>query len=303
MKIHKNAIALMLSVLTAGAASAADYTVTVEPNYPPAQAQQVYKPLLDYLSKSTGHRFILKTAGNYHVYWRDLRGGVVTDFAFEEAHFTEYRANRQRFSPIVRVADPTKFTLLVDANNAAAGANGLIGHRIASMSAPSLGYLLLGELYQNPIAQPEIQSVAASWKDGVEMVFAGETDGAMVPGYIAQTYPNLVPVATSRDFIGRAFSASPKVPADVRKKVGDALLRLHRDKALYDVISELGATQFVPATSADYAGSERLLRGVFGYQAIRGKTVPVQTTAPAAPPGAKPATTSQGFSVKAERGG
>ena len=297
MKISsKCALAIVFSFLLGGAANAADYTVTVEPNYPPAQAQEVYKPLLAYLSKATGHRFLLKTSGNYHVYWRDMRGGVPTDFAFEEAPFTDYRISRQRFTPIARVADPTKFILLVDSNNAAAGANGLIGRRIASMSAPSLGYLLLGELYKNPIAQPEIQSVAASWKDGVEMVFAGETDAAMVPGYIAQTYPNLVPVATSRDFIGRAFSAGPKVPADVRKKVGDALLKLHKDPALYDVISELGATQFVPATAAEYAGNERLLRGVFGYQPLKGKSIPTATTAP---PGAEPA--PAGLSIKAKR--
>jgi len=297
MKNHsKTAFAIVFSMLLAGAAKAADYTVAVEPNYPPARAQEVYKPLLDYLSKATGQRFILKTAGNYHVYWRDMRGGAVTDFAFEEAHFTDYRINRQRFTPLVRVADPTKFVLLVDANNADAGANGLIGRRIASMSAPSLGYLLLGDLYKNPIAQPEIQSVAASWADGVEMVFAGETDAAMVPGYIARTYPNLVSVATSRDFVGRAFSANPKVPADVRKKVADALLRLHKDQTLYDVINELGATQFVPATAADYAGSERLLRGVFGYQAL-----PSRPGTNTAAPGTQPA--PQGISIKAERGG
>jgi len=296
MKIRsKFALSLVLSMSTFVAAQAADFTVTVEPNYPPAQAQDVYRPLLAYLSKATGHRFILKTAGNYHVYWRDMRGGAATDFAFEEAHFTDYRVNRQRFTPLVRVVDPTKFTLLVDASNANAGANGLIGRRIASMSAPSLGYLLLGELYKNPIAQPEIQSVAASWKDGVEMVFAGETDAAMVPGYIAQTYPNLVPVATSRDFIGRAFSASPKVPMDVRKKVADALLRLHKDKTLFDVLSELGATQFVPATAADYAGSERLLRGVFGYQPMPSR--------PGVTPAAGSQAAPQGISIKAERGG
>ena len=60
-------------------------------------------------------------------------------------------------------------------------------------------------MFKNPVAQPDIRSEAASWKDGVEMVFAGESEAAMVPGYIAQTYPNLVPVATSRDFIGRAL--------------------------------------------------------------------------------------------------
>ena len=302
MKISRyTAIAAVMALLFAGSAIAADYTVTVEPNYPPAQAQAVYKPLLDYLSKATGQHFVLKTSGNYHVYWRDLRSAAPTDFAFEEAHFTDYRINRQRFMPLVRVVDPTKFVLLVDSSNAEGGANALIGRRIASMSAPSLGYLLLGELYKNPIAQPEIQSAAASWKDGVEMVFAQESEGAMVPGYIASTYPNLVSVATSRDFVGRAFSASPKVPPDVRKKVTDALLALHKNPALFDVISELGATQFVPATAADYAGNERLLRGVFGYTALKGKPAPAATTAPGAAPGTAPSQ-STGLSIKAKRG-
>ena len=299
MNIRTHILVPLALLAFAGLARAADFTVTVEPNYPPAQAQDVYRPLLAYLSKATGHRFILKTSGNYHVYWRDLRGGAPTDFAFEEAHFTDYRVNRQRFTPLVRVTDPTKFTLLVDAANADAGPNGLIGRRIASMSAPSLGYLLLGELYKNPIAQPEIQSVAASWKDGVEMVFNSETDAAMVPGYIAQTYPNLVPVATSRDFIGRAFSASPRVPMDVRKKVADALLRLHKDQSLYDVINELGATQFVPTSAAEYAGNERLLRGVFGYQALPTKAVPATA---ASAPGAAPAP-QQGLLFRAKKGG
>ena len=276
-------------------AAAADYTFTVEPNYPPAQAQEVYKPLLDYLGKATGHKFVLKAAPNYHVYWRDMRSATPTDFALEEAHFTDYRINRQRFTPLVRSSDPTRYTLLADADVASKGANYLIGRRIVSMSAPSMGYLLLGELYKNPISQPEIQSVAASWKDGVEMVFADETDAAMVPGYIAKDYPNLVPVATSRDFVGRALSAGPTVPADVRKKVSDAMLRLNRDPALNDVLIELGATQFIATNAAEYAGNERLLRGVFGYKAIAGKA-PI--AAPPPPPGAS---TPSGFSVDAGR--
>ena len=301
MKIsHKSVVATVLALLFAGGAAAAEYTVTVEPNYPPAQAQQVYRPLLAYLSKATGQTFVLKTSGNYHTYWRDMRSAVPTDFAFEEAHFTDYRINRQRFTPLVRTVDPTKFILLVDSSNVSGGANGLIGRRIASMSAPSLGYLLLGELYKNPIAQPEIQSAATSWKDGVEMVFAGESDGAMVPGYIASTYPNLVSVATSRDFVGRAFSASPKVPPDVRNKVTQALLAMHKNPALFDAINELGATQFVPATAAEYAGNERLLRGVFGYQPLKGAPTPASSTSPDAPTGSP--VQSRGVSIKAKRG-
>ena len=47
MKVSQGLAALVFSLLAAPT-MAADYTLAVEPNYPPAQAQQVYKPLLDY---------------------------------------------------------------------------------------------------------------------------------------------------------------------------------------------------------------------------------------------------------------
>lgn len=271
----KKGLAALLFTLAATPAMSAEYILAVEPNYPPAQAEQVYRPLLDYLSASTGHTFRLKTATNYHVYWRDLRSGSKTDFAFEEAHFTDYRANRLGFTPLVRVAESTRYSLLADGPVADRGVSGLIGYRVVSMPAPSMGYLLLGDLYRNPIAQPEIMSVAANWRDGVEMLFSQETEAAMVPNYIAQLYPNLVAVSESREFTGRALSAGGTVPADVRKAVSDAMLKLHEDDTLYEVLVELGASQFVPATAAEYAGGENLLRGVFGYK-------PVQKAAPAA---------------------
>jgi len=277
MKLELGLSALLLAMLST-TASAATYTLAVEPNFPPAQAQQVYKPLLDYLSASTGHQFVLKTATNYHVYWRDLRSGSKTDFAFEEAHFTDYRIDRLGFTPLVRVSEPTRYSLLADFDAAQGGIQGLIGYRVVSMPAPSMGYLLLGELYKNPIAQPEIRSVAANWRDGVEMIFSQETEAAMVPNYIAAPYSNLTVVSESAEFTGRALSAGGTVPADVRQAVTEAMLRLHQDDSLYEVLVELGANQFVEATASEYRGSERLLRGVFGY-----KPKPAGATPPPAP--------------------
>jgi ABC-type phosphate/phosphonate transport system substrate-binding protein len=267
IKLKKCLFAAVIAA-TATPALAAEYILAVEPNYPPAQAEQVYKPLLDYLSKSTGHTFKLKAATNYHVYWRDLRSGSKTDFAFEEAHFTDYRVNRLGFTPLVRVAESTRYSLMADAVVAEEGTTGLIGYRVVSMPAPSMGYLLLGDLYKNPIAQPEIMSVAASWRDGVEMIFSQETEAAMVPNYIAAPYAgsSLSVVSESREFTGRALSAGGTVPADVRQAVSDAMLKLHEDDALYEVLVELGASQFVETNAAEYAGSESLLRGVFGYK-------------------------------------
>lgn len=266
-------------------ASAANYTVTVEPNYPAGQAQEIYKPLMAYLGRATGHTFTLKTANNYHGYWRDILANAPVDFSFEEAHFADFRAQRQGFMPLVRVAEPTQFSLLVSPENTAGGTQGLMAGTIISMPSPSLGYLFLGELYPNPIAQPEIASSAQTLKDGVDAVFAQEAMGAMVPVYIAQQYPNLESVHLSRSLPGRSFNASGKVPANVRTAVTNAMLKLHENPNLIDVLTEIGTTQFVKASAAEIAGNERMLRRVFGYP----KTAPKAAAAPAPAAGAKPA--------------
>ena len=150
---------------------------------------------------------------------------------------------------------------------------------IVSMPSPSLGYLFLGELFPNPIAQPEIASTAQTWKDGVDSVFAQEAKGAMVPVYIAQQYPNLESVHLSRSLPGRSLNAARKVPADVRTAVTNAMLKLHENPALIDVLTELGTAQFVKTNAAEIAGNERMLRRVFGYP----KPAPAPAVKPAAP--------------------
>ena len=45
----RNCLMAQAMAFTAAPALAANYTLAVEPPYPPAQAEQVYQPLLDYL--------------------------------------------------------------------------------------------------------------------------------------------------------------------------------------------------------------------------------------------------------------
>src|SRR3546814_14946124 len=84
-----------------------DYTVSVEPSYPAQQAHDVYQPLLEYLSKATGQRFVLHYPSNYHLMWRDIRNNTPVDFAFEEAQFTDFRAQRFGFVPLARTTEPS----------------------------------------------------------------------------------------------------------------------------------------------------------------------------------------------------
>jgi ABC-type phosphate/phosphonate transport system substrate-binding protein len=279
---------LLLCAAVWQTASAADFKIGIEPSYPREQAQEIYKPLLQYLGKTTGHNFILVVPRNYHFLWRDLRQNAPLDFAFEEAHFVDYRAKRHGFEPLVRTIEPTNYTLLAQPDLAENGLNGLVGRRIACMPSPSLGFALVAEMFKNPVAQPDIRSEAASWRDGVEMVFAGEADAAMVQTYIADAYPNLVAVNKTRDFPGRAVSAAASVDPAVKQAVKDALLKLHEDPDQLNTLNELGTAQFQETSAAEYAGAEQMLSGFFGYTAPPGATPPPATPPPATPPSGAP---------------
>lgn len=257
---------LLLGILGCGPAVAADYTVSVEPSYPANQARDVYQPLLDYLGKATGHRFMLRYPSNYDSLWRDIRANMPIDFTFEEAQFTDYRAQRFGFEPLARTVEPTSYALIAAPEVAERGVDALVGYRVVSTPSPSLGYALLIEIYRNPIRQPDVLSTAAGWKDGVEMIFAGEADAAMVPSYIAQLFPNLTEIQRSRELPGRAFSAAKTVPDDVKAAVRQALLKLNADETLYKVIKEIGTTRFEPANASQYVGNQQALRGFLGYR-------------------------------------
>lgn len=259
------AFALAAAGLT-GAVAAAEYSFVVEPVYGPQKAAEVYKPLVDYLAKATGEKFTLVTPKNYHFYWRDLRENQKFDFAMDEAHLADYRVQRFQFVPLVHTAERQSYTLVTNVDLQDKGLEGLIGRKIVCMGAPSLGYSLLLGFYPNPIQQPDIESSAASWRDAVEAVFAGEAAAAMVPTWLKDQYPNLTPVKTSVEFAGAAISAAPGVPEATRKKVTEALLKLDQDPTLSNLLLELGISKFVAASPADYKGAEAMLKDFYGYQ-------------------------------------
>lgn len=265
---------LALSALCLGMAMAAlpavsaQYRFTPEPNYTPDAAQDIYKPLLDYLSKATGDTFVLVAPPNYSAYWRDILKPDITDFSYDEAHFADYRIQHSQFIPLVRKSEPTTYTLLANVDFEGKDTNALLGSSIATMPAPSLGYALLVQFFPDPVQQPRILSSATSWRDTVQIVFGGEADAAIIPSWIASAdgYPNLVTIKTSRSFAGAAILASPNVPEDVRNKVRDALLDVEGAPELGELLLELGISKLVPATPKDYAGDQQMLSGFYGYK-------------------------------------
>lgn len=283
--------AVLLAGLVAGVsatAQGANYTLTVEPNYPADQIREVYGPLVAYLNRTTGHRFIVQSATNFNEHWRQLRSGAPTQFVFEEGHFFDYRRKRSGAIGVARTQENSAFVIAVaDPEIAAEGRDGIVGRTVASLGAPNLAYVLVFDAFRNPLAQPEVRAVSSKWSDGPDLVFSGDVEGTLLPAYMASENPALTEIWRSREVPGRVFSASPDLPQDVRQKVADALLKLHEDPEAYAVMTELRTERLVGVDQAAYDGLERLLINSFGYVA------PAAPAAPAATPPAAPETPAE----------
>jgi len=260
-------LALALTAMSVtGSRIAAEYNFAVEPTYSPERAREVYEPLINYLDKTTGHTFKLIVARNYAFYWNDIRTRKDLHFVFDEAHFTDFRIQRYGYEPLVKSSLPSSYSLLSQDDVGEGNVQAFVARSLVTMPAPNLGFALLLEYFPNPMQQPDLRSLASSWNDTVESVFAGEADAALVPTWLRDQYPNLIPIITTREFPGAAISASADVPADVKAAVKEALLKLHEDPSSFDVLNELGTPQFVEATVADYKGSEQMLKNFYGYK-------------------------------------
>lgn len=257
-------LVILPAFLLAYAASAAEFSVVVQPEFTPDRSKNVFQPLIDYLSTTTGHTFRLITPRDYHDYWLRIQAGDMPDLIIDEAHLTDFRIKRDGYIPLARVADNISYSLLTTIHYAGESAEVFIGRTIVTMPAPSLGYLVLAEHFDNPMAQPDISSGARSWGDGIEIVFAMEAEATMSPSWLAAIYPNLYPVFTSVTFPGMTVSAGPTVDIESRDAIRKALLTLHEQDDYYDALAELNTTRFVPTKVSDYRGYSNLLNLIYG---------------------------------------
>jgi hypothetical protein len=239
------------------------YSFMVHPIYTPDQAEQVYRPLVDFLNARTPFQFELQTSRDFHRYWLELRRGQTPDLVLEDAHLTALRISRNGYTPLVKASEPATFSLLSSDFDVAL--SDFVARPISSMPAPSLGYLVLTSWFDNPMQQPIIQSNASSWLDAVEIVFSMEADAAIVPHNLVARYPNLEVVHTSDAFPHATISANREVPPEVQQAIQQALVQLHEDDEYFPALHELDIESFVPATAEEFQGIDRWLEQFFTF--------------------------------------
>ena len=247
---------------------AEDVIFMVHPIYAQQRSTEVFQPLVDYLEKNTGHNISLVVPKSFLFFWNKLRAKKGYDFVLLEPHLMDYGLQKLNLIPLVKSNLATQFSLLVSDKYAEEDpSEALIGRIIATLPAPCMGNVLLGFIFPNPIKQPRISTTAPSWRDGIESIFAGEADAAIVPTWLAERYPNLTAVIDSSPVSGFAIASQQTTDPAVQNSIKEALLLLGVDKneKELEVLIELKTERFESANASDFAGLSQLLTHVFGY--------------------------------------
>lgn len=263
--ISQGVIAVIVAILSFGAtAQAAELTLLAQPSYPVERSKQVYQPLIDYLNAVSGSTVTLKSPRDFQQHWLNLRNGETPDLVLEDAPITDYRIQKQGYTPLVRVKEDLTFSILTSGAYADDPLEEFVGKTISTLAAPSLGYLVLLQAFPNPFGQPNISSNSSTWLDGLEIIFSMDADAAVSPVWLVERYQNLYPVYTSEVFPGLTLSASSSVSDEVKAELISAMLLLNEDENHYAALTELNATEMIEAKAEDYVGYSNMLNQIYG---------------------------------------
>lgn len=264
--IPRGVTTLLLALLAGTCVHAQSLPMLLNPVQAPKQVIATFKPLTDYLSKTSGVSIEAACETNFLSNWQRLLRNQGPLLMIQPPHITAYMQERRGFQPLAVVGGRLSFSIVTGADDLVLENNELIGKRLATTVAPSLGGIVANRMFVDPIRRPVVVE-AATVNEAVKMVQDGKAFAAAIPTPLVSQFDNVNIVTTTEQLPLIAISASPQVPADVRDKIRDALLKPGNAAALQAALEKVNLTAgFVAVNPGDFDGMSKMLQGTYGYQ-------------------------------------
>ncbi len=257
------AVALALLLLPAAPrAEATAYQFGIIPQAPPVAMYERWGPVLARLSELTGATLGPRLYDNMNAFETDFGAGG-PDFIFAHPAMMAAAHRAQGYVPLVRDRRELSGSIFVRADSPIRAIGDLEGKRIAFVGERSFCTVLVQlALSVEPMKTMRLdKSFHGSTRNVLRMVLLGKADaGASLDAALELEEPEMRelirPLLTTPRFASHPIAAHPRVPAELRSKVADAVLAMARteaDRAL------LGAIRMPNPLLADYARDYRRL--------------------------------------------
>jgi ABC-type phosphate/phosphonate transport system substrate-binding protein len=273
---------LVVTSVEAANPEEASLILTSAPRGDHAAESATYQPVADFLSKTTGQKVIYKFSDNWLTYQNEMRKGKY-DIIFDGPHFVSWRLYHMDHVPLVKLPQQHIWVVVAKSeDNETANLTSLYGRAVCSPAPPNFGALTLYSLFPNPAREPVIVETK-SWQDGFTGVTSGKCKAAIIP---QSNWKKFDPegkltkiVYKHRAFPNQAITVSSKrIPPAMQQKMRVALLSDDGQaamKQLREQYAKVGNVleKLVPATKAEYADVDLILKDVRGFEFTPEKNV------------------------------
>lgn len=260
-------LALVLCLLLPPAWAGQVYTLSVVPQFTPVDIGLRWSRLLAHLEKETGISLQLRIQERIPKFETDFLAGL-PDFVFLNPYHAVMAMKAHGYTPLVRGGDLLNGILVVDRNGPIKQLADLSGKTLVFPSPNAFG----ASLYMRALLTEKEKivftpSYVGTHQNVYRHVLLGE---ASAGGGIAATLEKenaamqsrLAVLYTTPGVASHPLAAHPRVPAKVRERLVEALLKLDRDPAGRKLLAavELDRTQLADY-ARDYAPLEKLKLG------------------------------------------
>ena len=264
------AAALLVFGLAFGSARAevGELVLGIAPLLGETETRAQFQPLCDYLAAVARLPCRVGTRPNFITYWETIRQGKDFNLILDEAHFTDYRAQKMRFTVLAKIPDTVSYSLILPHAAKLYDPARLAGRRIATLGIPSMGAAQLNGLFTKPSKQPilvEVDNAAA----GFALLRDGKVAAAILPTPLVRN--EIMRGAPFRVLLSTAplphmgFSSAPDIGPELRQRLRQALLDAHKSDAGRAMLARIGLERFDPANATVYSGQGRILKEYWGY--------------------------------------
>jgi len=264
------AAALLVFGLALGTARAevGELVLGVAPLLSETETRAQFQPLCDYLAAVARLPCRVGTRPNFITYWETVRQGKDFNLILDEAHFTDYRAQKMKFTVLAKIPNTVTYSLIIPRAAKLSDPARLAGRRIATLGIPSMGAAQLNGLFTKPSKQPILVEVDNA-TEGFALLRDGMVAAAILPTPLVRE--EIVRGAPFRVLLSTVplphmgFSSAPDISPELRQRLRQALLDAHKSDAGRAMLARIGLERFDPANATVYSGQGRILKEYWGY--------------------------------------
>jgi phosphonate transport system substrate-binding protein len=233
------------------------YTFGVVPQFEQRKLFAIWKPVVDELNRRTGLDLQLEATLSVPEFEVALEKGTF-DFVYANPYHILRVSQSQGYIPLVRDADALRGVLLVRKDSPVKTVQDLADKTLAVPSPNAIGASLLLRADLERLFGVKVKMVNARTHSSAYLhVLNGLADaGGGVQKTLAEQGPairdNLRVLYTTRSMPSHPIAAHPRIPAEVREQVRQALLEMAATPAGQKLLAEVPMAEVVKTSLDDY---------------------------------------------------